>query len=64
MFARVRSGDPRRFGGSPRPGQVGQAQLCGASECFTFDRDSSGGKLALVARASIRGLPPARAAAW
>jgi hypothetical protein len=34
--------------------QVEQAQACGALECFTFDRDNSGGKLVLSARATIR----------
>jgi hypothetical protein len=44
--------------------EVQKAQVCGASECFTFDRANSGGKLALFDGGGNPALPPAHAAPW
>lgn len=44
--------------------EVQRAQVCGASECFTFDRANSGGKLALFNVGGNPALPPAHAAPW
>jgi hypothetical protein len=44
--------------------QVERAQVCGASDCFTFDRHNSGGKLALFAVVGKRAPPPAAPAPW
>ena len=44
--------------------QVERAQLCGASDCHTFDRHNSGGKLALFAVVGKRAPPPAAPAPW
>jgi hypothetical protein len=44
--------------------EVQRAQVCGASECFTFDRANSGGKLALFEEGGNPALPPAQAAPW
>jgi hypothetical protein len=44
--------------------QVVKAQVCGASDCYTFDRHNSGGKLALFAVVGKRVSPPTHGGPW
>jgi hypothetical protein len=44
--------------------EVQAVQICGASDCMTFDRGNAGGKLALLAELGVRAQAPARAAGW
>jgi len=44
--------------------EVQAVQVCGASDCFTFDRGNSGGKLMLLGQLGSRAAAPARVAAW
>src|SRR5690349_14236955 len=44
--------------------EVQAVQVCGATECFTFDRGNAGGKLALLAELGPAAAAPARATGW
>jgi hypothetical protein len=44
--------------------EVQAVQICGASDCLTFDRGNAGGKLALLAELGGRAEAPARATGW
>lgn len=44
--------------------EVQAVQVCGASDCFRFDRGNSGAKLAPLAELGVRAQAPARAAGW
>jgi hypothetical protein len=44
--------------------EIKAVQLCGASQCFTFDRGNSGGKLGLFAQTGPPAAAPRRAAPW
>jgi hypothetical protein len=44
--------------------EVQQVQVCGATQCFTFDRGNAGGKLQLLADTGGEVGAPRRAAGW
>jgi hypothetical protein len=44
--------------------EVQAVQVCGASDCFTFDRGNARGKLMLLAQLGPSAAAPARAAGW
>ena len=44
--------------------EVQAVQVCGASDCFTFDRGNARGKLMLLAQLGPSAEAPARAAGW
>jgi hypothetical protein len=44
--------------------EVTSVRVCGASDCFTFDRGNAGGKLQLLAELGPSAPQPARAAGW
>jgi hypothetical protein len=44
--------------------EVQAVQVCGVTECFTFDRGNAGGKLQLLAATGARTAAPARASGW
>lgn len=44
--------------------EVQAVQVCGATDCFTFDRGNAGGKLALLAELGPAAQTPTRATGW
>jgi opacity protein-like surface antigen len=44
--------------------EVQAVQVCGAADCFTFDRGNAGGTLTLLGQFGAQAAAPARAAGW